>query len=411
MLRPSPRPLCAPILPSAFLAWTWQVPQLRCYLRPASIRSATLAQWEDELPPFTTEYNRKDEPVSLIDRFETYCKNRRNKRSSLKRTALPVDADRKDFGMDRKHAASWSVDFVDLTVLGPKERRKAEARSEWLRSLSADQLVKVKQEPDNAAKVQAPCKEVPTAQPPLETIVAPVPFATVVPQVVPQKAPQNRFTGANRRQPLGVVAPQKPSTKAAAQVKTTKAVGATAKEANAAERSVLGRSAQAGGGDLSGDSSDEEISKTTGAAPAPHKPAAQAGGETSGDSSEEEENMPNLRKATTAKDAAAPPRQRTIKKKSTVQTKLKPLKLKPGEILTTHELFSKATVGPPLSKANAGGRFVLAPASQWATLAQENSGGFVGKVMKVVHSTAQLQFADGKVWFSWDVVSQFKPLS
>ena len=44
----------------------WQVPQLRSYLRPAGIRAATEKQWENELPPYTIEYNRNQEPVSLL---------------------------------------------------------------------------------------------------------------------------------------------------------------------------------------------------------------------------------------------------------------------------------------------------------------------------------------------------------
>ena len=100
-----------------------------------------------------------------------------------------------------------------------------------------------------------------------------------------------------------------------------------------------------------------------------------------------------------------------IKKKATVQTKLKPLKLRPCEIHKSDPLFSQVAVEPELSKENAGGRFVLAPASQWPQLAQADSGGFIGKFLKVVHSSAQLQFADGKCWIDWEAASQFKALS
>ena len=74
-------------------------------------------------------------------------------------------------------------------------------------------------------------------------------------------------------------------------------------------------------------------------------------------------------------------------------------------------LYTQEPVQPPLDKGNAGGRYVLAPASQWAEYAQKDSGGFIGKFLKVINSSAQIQFQDGKVWFAWDAASQFKPLS
>ena len=98
------------------------------------------------------------------------------------------------------------------------------------------------------------------------------------------------------------------------------------------------------------------------------------------------------------------------KAKATKQTKLK-LKLKPRQILMDDELFSLPAVAPPLAKQNAATRFVLCPASEWADVAQENSGGFVGKVVKVVNSSVQVQFSDGKAWLSWEFVSRCKPLN
>ena len=105
----------------------------------------------------------------------------------------------------------------------------------------------------------------------------------------------------------------------------------------------------------------------------------------------------------------SPPSSPGPPKKATKHTKLKPLK--PREILNSDPLFSQAAVEPPLSKENGVGRYVLAPASQWPDLAQVDSGGFIGKMLKVINTSTQVQFTDGKAWFSWEASSQFKPLS
>ena len=105
-----------------------QVPQLRLYLRPPSIRDATLAQWEAELPPFQVEYGRKREPIDLMKKYETYQANRRNKEKCLRRAALPVNV---DVGLDDVVWAPLrkSIDVVDLTQLGTKEAAQVQARA------------------------------------------------------------------------------------------------------------------------------------------------------------------------------------------------------------------------------------------------------------------------------------------
>ena len=99
-------------------------------------------------------------------------------------------------------------------------------------------------------------------------------------------------------------------------------------------------------------------------------------------------------------------------KKPKKQTKIA-LKLKPREILITDALFTAPAVDPPLSKENAGGRFLLAPASLYPTEAQPESGGWVTKALSVAGTTMRLKFHDRKtpVKICWSVGSAFKPLS
>jgi hypothetical protein len=95
------------------------------------------------------------------------------------------------------------------------------------------------------------------------------------------------------------------------------------------------------------------------------------------------------------------------------QTKLKP-KITPKEILVTDPLFLSPAVGDPLSKKNAGGRFVLAPTSIYPDEAQPESGGWVTKIIKVDgNDVAHVKFHDQKtpVKLEWSVVASFKTFS
>lgn len=203
------------------------------------------------------------------------------------------------------------------------------------------------------------------------------------------------LNGTNRKRPINSQPATKVSTAGAAQVKTqvktTKAVSTKEKDMLAKERSDVAHAKQV-------DSSDEEDAPEV--------------------DSDDDQNQPNLqhksKRAKNIKNAegAVPSPQKTpTTKPKKKQTKLKPLRLKPREILSNDPLCSQIAAEPPLDKGNAGGRFVLAPPSQWAEYAQKDSGGFIGKFLKVINSSAQIQFNDGKVWFDWDVASQFKPLN
>ena len=97
--------------------------------------------------------------------------------------------------------------------------------------------------------------------------------------------------------------------------------------------------------------------------------------------------------------------------KAKVQTQSKLPMLKTGEILRSSDWFTAPPTEPELTRVNAGGRFVLAPPDMWPEYAQENSGGFVGKVCRVQYSSAQVRFHDGSVWVTWEQCKGWKPLS
>ena len=80
----------------------------------------------------------------------------------------------------------------------------------------------------------------------------------------------------------------------------------------------------------------------------------------------------------------------------------------------TDKLFLSPAVGDPLSKENAGGRFVLAPTSIYPDVALPESGGWITKIIKVVgNDVAHVKFHDQKtpVKLVWSVVASFKTLS
>ena len=94
------------------------------------------------------------------------------------------------------------------------------------------------------------------------------------------------------------------------------------------------------------------------------------------------------------------------------QSKLK-FKVKLGELTNTDKLYIDDAVQPMVDEANGVGRFVLAPPTLWPDAAQPDSGGFVGKIVKIDKRAgkAALQFIDGKFHFDFNTVLTFKALS
>ena len=84
-----------------------------------------------------------------------------------------------------------------------------------------------------------------------------------------------------------------------------------------------------------------------------------------------------------------------------------------GEVPHDHELMTSPAVEPALTDANAGGRFLLVPASSGLWEAPETVGGWVCKVKKVNRLTkiTEVQFKDGKVDFETKDALKFKPIS
>ena len=326
------------------------------------------------MPPYTIEYNRNQEPVSLGKKFEIYCNNRRNKQQVLKRAALPCDSNLEEFGLGDSGWANRNV--IDLTSVDSKSQKRMQARSDWLRTLDATTQVSIKQEPKEGTPEASITDDPPLSdEPVLDDPPPPPPGATTFPAA--------KLDGKQRKRPLGS---QVDNSKSAGQVKSTKAVDNATKEMLAKERSDSARAQQNAKADADAQQADEA----------------------DGDPSDDQEN----RRSKPAKDQQPSPEPTKAKKSvSKKQSKIKPMRLKPREILTSDPLFAQEPSEPPLEKSNAGGRYVLAPASQWEDCAQKDSGGFIGKFLKVINSSAQIQFQDGKVWFTWEVAAQFKPLS
>lgn len=73
-----------------------EIPQLRAYLRPYTVRNAVFEQIGAELPPLSAELLKKvckkGKPITLDRKYAVYESNRRNQAKPLKRLAVTSDA-------------------------------------------------------------------------------------------------------------------------------------------------------------------------------------------------------------------------------------------------------------------------------------------------------------------------------
>ena len=366
------------------------------YLRPSAIRRAAVHQIAEELAEWTTEYNSKGEPLTVMGKFDVYMANRRNKPQVLKRFALPMALCELEEDGSTPKATSSSLlssvaNFVDLTS-DPQESAQAQARAQWLSDLATQAIAPIKKEEERAASAPED-----VSMSAVEEIAAKAAAATVeaaaaaaAKQVPAARRTFGTFSSASRSRPRGAAAAAPfslagdpdtvpPAQKAGKQLDSTKAESAADKAARAKQRSAAAAAATAAA--TGGDSSDDE----------------------------------NVREQTSARatgpagQVQPPPKPTPPPPPPKKQAKLPAIKAR--EILTSDPLYSKAGVEPELTKANAGGRFLLAPPSLWASYAQDGSGGFIGKVKRIVNTSAQIRFQDGLVWLGWDTVSAFKALS
>ena len=86
------------------------------------------------------------------------------------------------------------------------------------------------------------------------------------------------------------------------------------------------------------------------------------------------------------------------------------MKIKPAQLERDSPLIEMPPADPPLTKANAGGRFVIAPPELWPEI---SCAGWCAKIMSVHRGNgmAMVKFHDSTQHFAFSEIEQWKPLS
>ena len=140
-----------------------EIPQLRTYLRPPSIRNAVFNQIAEELPPLSEEVEKKvnkaGKVITLDFKYAHYESNRRNQAKPLKRLAVTSGAaeqlDASGAMLAKQQKLSQVLTVIDLEQADPQTRAASEQRTQWLAKVKAEPVLKVELQAGEANRAAA----------------------------------------------------------------------------------------------------------------------------------------------------------------------------------------------------------------------------------------------------------------